>query len=97
MSEITAKVFMILYRYGEKDYSVVKIMSTLEKAYNYICSQIITINKIKLLEIDRNYDKAQIEENNSYILYIKSGKYLHLDLDDNENIQPYIIVPMNIE
>jgi hypothetical protein len=97
MSQINAKiVYMVLYRYGEKDYSVIKIMDSVEKAYNYISTQTITINKIKLLEIDKNYDNSQFEDSCQYILYIKSGKYLHLDLDDNDNILQYIIVPMPV-
>jgi type III secretory pathway component EscV len=97
MSEINEKiVYMVLYRYGEKDYSVVKLMDSVEKAYNYICAQTITTNKIKLVEIDKNYDSSQIDDSCQNMLYIKSGKYLHLDLDDNENILQYIIVPMPI-
>jgi hypothetical protein len=97
MSEINEKIaYMVLYRYGEKDYSVIKLMDSVEKAYKYICAQCITINKIKLVEIDKNYDSSLFEDRCHHILYIKSGKYLHLDLDDNENILQYIIVPMPI-
>ena len=97
MSQINEKiVYMVLYRYGEKDYSVIKLMDSVEKAYNYICAQIITTNKIKLVEIDKNYDSSLLEYNCQHILYIKSGRYLHLDLNYNENISQYIIVPMPI-
>ena len=97
MSQINAKiVYMVLYRYSENDYSVINIMDSVEKAYNYICDQTTTHNKIKLLDIDKNFDNLQFENCCQYILYVKSGKYLHLELDDNDNILQYIIVPMPI-
>ena len=96
MSQINEKlVYMVLYHYGEKDYSVIKLMDSVEKAYNYICAQSIT-NKINLVEIDKNYDSSLFEDSCQHILYIKSGKYQHLELDDNENISQYIIVPIPI-
>lgn len=94
-------VYMIIYNYNDKYYSVIKIMDTLEKAFNYICLQeqngYLISKKCKLIEVK---DKYQIDYpyDDDYInvCYVTSGKYTKLDIYYREDTSQYVIVPMEI-
>jgi hypothetical protein len=96
-------VYMVLYNYNEGDFTLVKIMSTLEKAFKYICLQeedkhnhlkggckMIDINK----KDDINFPYQQYHLN---VCFIKLKKYHNLDIYDRQDISQYIIVSMDIE
>ena len=104
MTELTGNtVFMILFNYSDRDYSVIKIMNTLDKAYKYICQReneqehyntkggytMVTLNKKD--DIDFPYQEHRIN-----VIYVKTGKYLQLDIFNRIDISQYIIVPMEI-
>lgn len=101
MSEIQGKtVYMILFNYGDKDFSVIKIMDTLEKAYYYICKQHSYSNNIKMIEVNNPDELTNMCLENSDTLnvcFIKSGKYHKFELSDMMYISDYIIIPMIIE
>ncbi len=93
-------VYMVLYNYGDYDYSVITIMEQLEDAYNYICEQeyqegvfekfkMIKINHIK--ELQSNFTDEHI-----HICYI-STNYNRYNLKGYAGISSYVIVPMKIE
>lgn len=95
------KVFMVLFNYNERDFSVVKIFSSLEKAYKYIClQQHSAFNKYKkmnMVEINDPKNLTYSSENDCMnICYVKTGKYLHLDIYDRSDTSEYIIVPMDV-
>jgi hypothetical protein len=93
-------VYMILYNYGDCDYSVIKIMENLNDAYNYICVQETDLNmECKMIDVKNPLDlKNKMLENYLNICYISSGKYNKFNLcDEKDNmISNYIIIPMTI-
>ena len=92
-------VYMVLYNYQDKDYSVITIMSSVNKAYEYICNQETCVNdKFKLIEVNNVDDlpSRYTDANELNICYIKSSKYYRFELCDNSYISSYVIVPMKI-
>lgn len=94
-------VYMILYNYGEYDYSIIKIMENLNEAYNYICKQESElIMECKMIDVVSPNDlKKKIINNYINICYISSGNYNKFNLCEEYDtiISNYIIVPMLID
>ena len=96
------KVYIVLYNYGEQDYSVIKIIENITDAYNYICDQEsqICLNNISLVYINSTKDFINIDIDMSTdclkILCILDENYYNYNICDTPNISSYIIVPMNI-
>lgn len=95
-------VYLVLYGHTPKNFAVVKLMSSLEKAYEYISYQEknMYLDKnpnCKMLEINSQKDIVEHSANNLElgICYIKKG-YMKYDLE-HEHISSYIIVPREIE
>jgi len=95
-------VFLVLYGHTPKNFTIVKLMSSLEKAYEYIAYQ------EKHMYLDKNPDckmleinsQKEIDDHNAKnlelgVCYIKKG-YMKYDLDKS-HISSYIIVPREIE
>ena len=91
-------VYMILYNYQDKDYSIIKIMSSLNKAYEYICNQEIDkCDNFKLIEVNHVDELPKsYNENELNICYISSEKYNRFELCEYGYISSYVIVPMKI-
>lgn len=92
-------VYMVLYNYQDKDYSVITIMSSVNKAYEYICNQETCVNdKFNLIEVNHvnELPNRYTDANELNICYIKSSKYCKFELCDNSYISSYVIVPMKI-
>ena len=103
MSEIKENnVYMVLFNYSEKDFSVIKIMDSLEKAFNYICLQEKAKHNhlkggCKLVEINKKDDiNFPYQEHHLNICFVKT-KYHNLDIYDKSDISQYIIVPVKVE
>jgi len=70
-------------------------MTTVEKAYDYICQQKHRYDSCKLIEIIDN-DDIEFDKNYTNICYYKSADYYLSDTLDKDQVSPYIIVPMNV-
>ena len=94
-------VYMILYNYGEYDYSIIKLMENLNQAYNYICEQESELMmECKMIDVDNPNDlKKKIINNYINICYISSGKYNKFNLCEEYGtmISNYVIVPMIVD
>lgn len=88
------QVYMVLYQYCEQDYSVITIMTTLEKAYLYICQQKHQFDSCKLIEVVD--DNVEFDKDYTNICYYKSTDYYSFDTLDKDYVSPYIIVPMKV-
>lgn len=95
-------VFLVLYNHSPKNFTIVKLMSSLEKAYEYISFQEknMYLDKnpdCKMIEIDSQKDIDEHCANNVElgICYIKKG-YMKYNLE-HDHISGYIIVPREIE
>jgi hypothetical protein len=96
-------VYMILYNYQDADYSVIKIMSTLQKALMYIHQQEMNeytdIKELTLVSIDKEkdiVDKCK-EDCCNVCLFSNNDSYLSKNFCDVEHISPYIIVRNIVE
>ena len=94
-------IYLVLYNYSDKNFSILKTMDSLEKAYGYICSQESNLfydepREFKLLEVEHQRSICEYNDVPLAICYIQGGKYLSYDFD-NDNVSQYIIVPMTIE
>lgn len=96
------KTYMVLYNYNDRDYSVVKLFYSLENAYNYICLQedkeLNGYKKCKMVVLNepKKYNEYTADTDIISVCYIKTGKYLHLDIYNLSYTSSYIIVPMEI-
>ena len=103
MSQIQQNiVYMILYNYQDTDYSVIKILSSLEKAHDYIHLQEINeyteVQHLTLVEIDRERDISSEDNKAFYVCVFKNNDtYIHKNFRDTEHISSYIIVKMKVE
>jgi hypothetical protein len=94
-------VYMIIYNYNDKDYSVIKIMDSLEKAFDYICSQeqngYLISKYCKLIEVK---DKYQVDfpydDDCVNVCYVTTCKYTKLEIYNRADTSQYVIVPMDI-
>jgi hypothetical protein len=87
---------MILYNYKNSDYSVVKILDSLDKSLNYIrCQENEYYDKFKMIQLT-NQKQLVNEIDNDYlnICCVSNNKYNNLDLSKYDNVSSYIIVPM---
>lgn len=91
-------VYMILYNYADFDYSIIKIMSNLEEAYEYICLQEKeTSDKFNMIQVQNISNiKEKLIEDSLNICYIISGKYNKFNLCDYCEISSYAIIPMTV-
>ena len=96
-------VYMILYNYQDADYSVVKIMSTLQKAVAYIHQQEINeytdIQDLNFVEINKEkdiVDKCK-EDCCNVCIFNNNDAYLSKNFRDTEHISSYIIVKKTVE
>ena len=95
-------VYLVLYGHTPKNFTIVKLMSSLEKAYEYIAYQekhmyLDKTTDCKMLEIN---SQKEIDDHNAKnlelgVCYIKKS-YMKYDLDKS-HISSYIIVPREIE
>jgi hypothetical protein len=96
-------VYMILYNYQEADYSVVKIMSSLQKAVLYIHQQEINeYTDVQELPLSVIYKEKDIsdkckEDCFTICLFDNNDSYLSRNFRDTEHISSYIIVKKTIE
>jgi hypothetical protein len=96
-------VYMILYNYQEADYSVVKIMSSLQKAIRYIHEQEINeytdVQELTLSVIHKEKDISDKckEDCCNLCLFDDNDIYLSRNFRDTEHISSYIIVKKAIE
>jgi len=103
MTELIGKnVYMVLYNYIDNDYSVVKIINNVDAAFNHICqlenaSYDNNTKNIRMVEIANQNDIIKYNNNDILSVCYMTGKYQHLNLEENEHISQYIIVPMKIE
>lgn len=94
---MSKNVFMILYNYRVNDYSVIKIMDSLDKAYNYICCQEKDYDEFKMIQITSQKQITENIDNNCLnICYIQNDKYVNWQLSKYENVSSYIIVSMSV-
>jgi hypothetical protein len=93
-------VYMVLYNYGDYNYSVMTIMEKLDAAYNYICEQEYqegVFEKFKMIEINHIKElQSNFTDEHIHICYI-SKNYIRYNLNGYAGISSYIIVPMKIE
>jgi hypothetical protein len=106
MSQIQQNVvYIILYNYQDTDYSVIKILSSLEKAHDYIHLQEINeyadVQHLTLVEIDRERDisdKCKEDNKTFYVcVFNDNDTYTHKNFRDTEHISSYIIAKMKVE
>jgi len=103
MSELKGKnIYMVLYNYVDRDFSIIKICEYIETAFQYICNQqhLTYFDKqknFKMLEINNPKEINNLSKEYINVCYIAGGKYTNLDLEDKDHISQYIIVPMKIE
>jgi|Laugresu1bdmlbdd_1035124.scaffolds.fasta_scaffold170645_1 hypothetical protein len=95
------QVYMIIYQYCDKDYSVIAIMKKLDKAYRYICKKHYTnvaCNLVELIE-DDYYDciDSKCDDDSMNILYCNQFDYYNLETYNIDNISPYMIVSMTLK
>ena len=104
MSQIEENtVYMVLYNYQDADYSVIKIMSTLQKVLMYIHQQEINeytdIKELTLCVINKEkdiIDKCK-EDVCNVCLFDNNDLYLSKNFCDIEHISSYIIVKKIVE
>ena len=94
-------VYVIMFNYSNKDYSVTTIMSSIDSAFEYICREekaMFDANKTyKLLRIN-NQDDMNFDYNDKVIniCYVSLGDYSNLYTWDRLDISQFIIVPMKV-
>lgn len=104
MSQIEENnVYMVLYNYQDADYSVVKIMSSLQKALLYIHQQEINeytdVQELLLSVINKEkdiVDKCK-EDCCNVCLFDNNDTYLSRNFRDTDHISSYIIVKKTVE
>ncbi len=98
-------IYMILYNYQDSDYSIIKIMSTLEKAIQYIHQQEINeytdVQELTLTIINKtsdSTDKCKEDNKHFYVcLFDNNDIYMNNNFRDTEHISSYIIVKTKVE
>lgn len=89
-------VYIVLYNYSERDYSMLNVYSTLEQAFQYVKCQEIDIHKFKLIELNK-YDvlPSTIDYDDCdrlLVAYSTHEDYYNYNLCDYDFISNYIIV-----
>lgn len=104
MSQIEENtVYMILYNYQDADYSVIKIMSSLQKALIYIHQQEITeyidVQELTLAVINTEKDIVDKCKKDCYnvCLFNYNDSYMSRNFCDTEHISSYIVVRKTVE
>lgn len=97
-------VYMVLYNYNYGDYSIIKIMTKMDDAYNYICDQHWATgeceNEFQLIYIsNHNEIDEKTKQECTNICYIPYEKYHKFNLCQGYTnfVSPYIIVPMKLD
>lgn len=94
-------VYAILFNCSHKDYSLVIIMSTLDRAFRYICKEenatFGSTKEIKMLRVN-NQNDINFDYNDKYtiVCYVSSGEYSNLNIWNRIDISQFIIVPMKV-
>ena len=104
MSQIAENaVYMVLYNYQDADYSVVKIMKTLQKALLYIHQQEINeytdVQELTVAVINKGQDiidKCK-EDCCNVCVFNDNDAYLSKNFRDSDHISPYIVVKKTVE
>lgn len=93
-------IYMILYNYGDYDYSVITLMTKLDDAYKYICEQEYqegVFEKFKMIQLNNVKDlQSNLADGHINICYILDN-YMKFNLHKYIGISNYIIIPMKIE
>jgi hypothetical protein len=92
------KLFVILYNYQRSDYSLVKIMDSCDKAFDYICYQEKkSYSKCKMIKVKTMFDlDKKICENSLNVCYILNQNYNNFELFEYDNISSYVIISMTV-
>ena len=100
-------VYVVVYNYHGKDNSIIKIKSTLDDAYHYICEQenmmyseageeknytLLTITTQK--DVD---DYANNDENELAVCFVKTSSNIYKFDLDKPNMSQFMIIPQVIE
>ncbi len=92
-------VYIVLYNYSERDYSMLNVYSSLEQAFQYVKCQEIDIHKFKLIELNK-YDVLPSTINDDYdmlrVAYVTHEDYYNYNLCDSDCVSNYIIVKKSI-
>lgn len=92
------KVFMVLYNYSDRDYSIVKIFSSLDSAFNYITMQEDDYSDFELVHISDGGAIPTVSANDDFlkICYFKNKDYLYNKMCENDIVSDYIIASMEV-
>lgn len=93
-------VYMVMYQYAPTDYSVICIMTSLDKAYDKCKNQHIgeVCNLVELNHNDHSDNCLhKCDSNVTNILYCNSFDYYKLETIDTEYISQYIIVSVVLD
>ncbi len=88
-------VYIVMYNYSEKDYSMLNVYSSLEQAFQYVRCQEVDIHKFKLIELNK-YDvlPSKVDEDVEFlrVAYSTHEDYYNYSLCDCDLVSNYIIV-----
>lgn len=94
-------IYAIMYNYSDKNYSLIKTMTNITKAYQYICLQenqhyYEEDPTFTILNVAAQTDICDYVNQRLAICYIVNGDYLSLNIE-HDNISQYVIVPIQLE
>jgi hypothetical protein len=96
-------IYIVLYNYSDCDYSIVKIMETLDDAYKYICYQESNVfpypleNVCKMIKVFRPDEiPEKIVKDFINVCYLPSGNYIDFNVCQYENVSDYAIIQKKI-
>ncbi len=95
---MSQKVYVILYNYNNTNYSMIKVINTLDNAYKYICEQEREYTSHKLLNINHQNQIAELIDDDCCNIchFIKGKSYTNCSLMPYDNVSQYIIASMEI-
>jgi hypothetical protein len=101
MSAMT--IYIVMYYCGDKMFTIVKAMNSLDKAYSYICQQESNMfyqesktYKLIYANSQLNIDQYSNSENSELGICCVNKGYMNLNFDKNK-ISEYIIIPKILE
>jgi hypothetical protein len=94
-------IYAVMYNYSGKNYSLIKTMTNITKAYEYICLQesqnyYEEEPTFTILNVQSQTDICDYTNKRFAICYIVDGDYLSLNVE-HDNISQYIIAPIQLE
>lgn len=90
-------VYVILYNYSEKDYSIIKIKKSLKEAYGHVCNQERDFKEFRLIEISKyGIIPSKFNDNMLKVCYINHEDYHLHSVCDNGEVSNYVIVKMSL-